>query len=90
MEVSIEVNKITNCAIYSTVFFLQVEVLMMCWYVRLPLIEKITKDVDLMCISFSVKHSQIFWESLTSLSNMPETIFIMCTYLFNPQLMVKK
>ena len=57
--------------------------------VRLPLIEKITKDVNLMCISFSVKHPQIFWESLMSLSNMPETISNMYTYQFNPQLWVK-
>ena len=35
--------------------------------VRLPLIERITKDVNLMRISFSVKHPQIFWESLMSL-----------------------
>ena len=57
--------------------------------VRLPLIEKITKDVNLMCISFSVKHPQIFWESLMSLSNTPETISNMYTYPFNPQLVVK-
>ena len=42
--------------------------------VRLPLIERITKDVNLMRISFSVKHPQIFWESLMSLM----------TYVFTP------
>ena len=30
--------------------------------VRLPLIEQIIKDVNFMCISFSVKHPQIFRE----------------------------
>ena len=57
--------------------------------VRLPLIERITKDVNLMRISFSVKHPQMFWESLMSSSNMPETISNMYTYPFNPQLGVK-
>ena len=51
MEVSVEVHKIIKCAIYSIVFFLQVEVL-----VRLSLIKQIMKDVNLMCIAFSVKH----------------------------------
>ena len=31
--------------------------------VRLPLIEQIIKDVNLMCMSFSVKHPQTFRES---------------------------
>ena len=31
--------------------------------VRLSLVAQIIKDANLMCISFSVKHSQIFWES---------------------------
>ena len=31
--------------------------------VRLSLIKQIIKDVNLMCISFSVKYLQIFWES---------------------------
>ena len=30
--------------------------------VRLSLVAQIIKDANLMCISFSVKHSQIFWE----------------------------
>ena len=62
MEVSVEVDKIIKCAIYITVFFPSVggvdDVL-----VRLSLIKQIIKDVSLMCLSFSVKHPQIFWES---------------------------
>ena len=30
--------------------------------VRLSLTKKIIKDVSFMCIAFSVKHPQIFWE----------------------------
>ena len=61
MEVSVEVDKIIKCAIYNTVFFPSgggVDVL-----VRLSLIKQIIKDVNLMCLSFSVRHPQIFWES---------------------------
>ena len=61
MEVSFEVDKIIEkCAIYNTIFFPSGgdDVLM-----RLSLIKQIIKDVNLMCISFSVKHPQIFWES---------------------------
>ena len=60
MEVSFEVDKIIKCAIYNTVFFPSGgdDVLM-----RLSLIKQIIKDVNLMCISFSVKHPQTFWES---------------------------
>ena len=63
MEVSVEVDKIIKCAIYNTVFFPSGgdDVLM-----RLSLIKQIIKDVNLMCISFSVKHPQIFFESLMS------------------------
>ena len=62
MEVSVEVHKIIKCAIYSTVFFPLgggVDGML----VRLLLIEQIIKDVNLMCISFSVKHLEIFQES---------------------------
>ena len=60
MEVSVEVDKIIKCAIYNTVFFPSGgdDVLM-----RLSLIKQIIKDVNLICISFSVKHAQTFWES---------------------------
>ena len=58
MEVSIEVDKIIKCALHNTVFSLQVEVLL----VLVTLIKQIIKDVNLMCISFSAKHSQMFWE----------------------------
>ena len=62
MEGSVEVNKIIRCAIYNTVFFPSGggvhDVL-----VRLSLIKQITKNVNFMCLSFSVKHPQIFWES---------------------------
>ena len=62
MEVSIEVDKIIKCAIYNTVFFPSgggVDSVL----VRLSLIKQITKDVNLLCISFSVKQPQMFWES---------------------------
>ena len=86
MEVSVEVDKIIKCAIYNTVFFPSGgdDVLM-----RLSLIKQIIKDVNLMCISFSVKHPQIFWESWMSLSNMSRTISNIYTYPFNPQLVIK-
>ena len=60
MEVSFELDKIIKCAIYNTIFFPSGgdDVLM-----RLSLIKQFIKDVSLMCISFSVKHLQIFWES---------------------------
>ena len=64
MKVSFEVHKIIKCAIYSTVLSPSgggddVDDALM----RLLLIKQIIKDVNLMCISFSVKHPQIFWES---------------------------
>ena len=62
MEVSLEIDKIIKCAIDSTVFFPSgggVDE----WLMRLSLIKQIIKNVNLMCISFSVKHPQIFWES---------------------------
>ena len=60
MEISFEVDKIIKCAIHNSVFFPSGgdDVLM-----RLSLIRHIIKNVSLMCISFSVKHPQIFWES---------------------------
>ena len=62
MEVSVEVDKIIKCAIYNTVFFSLGggvgDVLL-----RLSLIKQIIKDDNFMCLSFSVKHPQIFWES---------------------------
>ena len=62
MKVSVEVDKIIKYAIYNTVFFPSgggVDDVL----VRLSLIKQIIKDVNLMCLSFSVKHSQIFCES---------------------------
>ena len=62
MEVSVEVDKIIKCAIYNTVFFPSgggVDDVL----VRLFLIKKISKDVNLMCLTSSVKHPQIFGES---------------------------
>ena len=62
MEVFVEVDKIIKCGTYKTVFFPSGggddDVL-----VRLSLIKRIIKDINLICIAFSVKHSQIFWES---------------------------
>ena len=62
MEVSVEVQKIIKCTIYSTVFFTSdgdVDVVL----VRLLLIKQIIKNVNLMSISFCVKHPQTFRES---------------------------
>ena len=71
MEVSFEVDKMIKCAIYNTVFFPSGgnDMLM-----RLSLIKQIIKDVNFMCIPFSVKHAQIFRELWVSLSNMSRTI----------------
>ena len=62
MEVSVEVDKIIKCARYNTVFFPSgggVDDVL----VRLFLIKQISKDVNLMCLTSSVKHPQIFGES---------------------------
>ena len=59
MEVSVEVDKIIKCAIYNTVFFPsggRVNDML----VRLSLIKQTMKDVNFMCLSFSVKHPHIF------------------------------
>ena len=89
MEVSVEVHKTNKCSIYSTVFFFTSgggvdEVL-----VRLTLVKQIIKDDSLMCISFSVKHPHTFQELCMSWSNMSRNISNMCTYPFNPQLVIK-
>ena len=72
-----------KCAIYNAVLFPSDggvdEVLG-----RLSLIKQIIKDVNLMCISFSAKHLQIFFESRMSLSNMSRTISNIYSYPFNP------
>ena len=60
-EVSLEMDKIIKCTIYNTVFFhLGGGVDDM--FMKLSLIKQIIQDVNLMCIPFSVKHPQIFWE----------------------------
>ena len=59
--VSVEVDKIIKCAISSIVFPTGGGVDDV--FVTLSLIKQIIKDVNLMCIAFSVKHPQIFWES---------------------------
>ena len=62
MEVSFEVEKIIKCAIYNTAFFPSrggVDDVL----VRLPLIKQIINEVNLMCLSSSVKHSQVFGKS---------------------------
>ena len=63
MVVSVEIVKNVKVDIYNTVFLPSVEsvddILMM-----LPLMKQIFKeDVNFMCISFSVKHPQIYRES---------------------------
>ena len=62
MEISVAVHKTNKCTIYSIIFFPSgggVDGVLE----RLLIIEQIIKDVNLMWISFSVKHPQIFWES---------------------------
>ena len=62
MEVSAQVDKIIKCAVYNTVFFPSgggIDDLL----VKLLLIKQIIEAVNLMCLSFSVRHPQIFWES---------------------------
>ena len=51
MEVSFQVDKIVKCATYNTVFFHSGgdDVL-----IRLSIFKQIIKDVNLMCIAFSV------------------------------------
>ena len=63
MEVSVEGDKIIKCAICNTVFFFPSGGGVDDVLVRLLLIKQIIKDINLMCLSFSVKHPQIFWES---------------------------
>ena len=80
MKVSVDVYK-TICAIYSAIFLNSggsVDDVL----VRLSLVVQIIKDANLMCISFSVKHSQTFWESWMSWSNL-------YTYLFTQQLVMQ-
>ena len=62
MKVSVEVYKII-CAIYSTISIFTSGGSVDDILVRLSLVAQIIKDANLMCISFSVKHSQLFWES---------------------------
>ena len=90
MEVSVELDKIIKCAIYKKVFSPSgggVDDVL----VRLLLIKQTIKDDNLMCLSFSVKHPGIFWESRMSLSNMSRTICNIYTYsfTFKPQLVIK-
>ena len=60
MEVSVEVHKIVKCTIFSTVFFFYFSIGVGDVLMWLLLLEKIIKDVNLMSISFSVIHPQIF------------------------------
>ena len=62
MKVSAEVEKFIKCSIYNIVFFpsgVGVDDVV----VTFSLIKQIIKDNNLMCISFSIKRPQIFWES---------------------------
>ena len=63
MEVPVEVRKIIKYNIYRTVFFFTSGRGAAGVLVRLLLIKQTIKDVNLMCISFSVKHPQTFLES---------------------------
>ena len=63
MEVSVQVHKIIECTIYSTVFFLTSGEGVDDVLVRLLLIKQIVKYANFMCISFGVKHPQRFLES---------------------------
>ena len=87
MQISFEVHKIINFTIYNTVFTSGGgvdEVL-----VRLQLIEQVLKNVNLMCILFSVKHLQKFQVSGMSLFNMSRTICNMYTFPFNLPFVIK-
>ena len=60
MEISFDID---NTVLYAILFFFPSgggvnDVLM-----RFSLIKEIIKGVNLICISFSVKHPQMFWES---------------------------
>ena len=54
---------------------------------RLSLMKDFIEDVNFMCVSFSVKHPQIFCELWMSLSSTISNIY---TYPFNSQLVLKK
>ena len=89
MEVSFEIDKINKCAIYNTIFFPSgagVDDVLM----RLSLLKQIIKDVNLMRISFIVKHLQIFCESSMSLPNVSSTISDIYIHPFNPRLVIKR
>ena len=60
MEVSVEVHK---NVLYIILFFFPSGGGVDDVFVRLLLIKQIIKDVNLMCLSFSVKYPQIFCES---------------------------
>ena len=79
MEVFVAVDKIIKCDISSTIFSPSAGVVddML---VRLSLIKQIIKHINLMCISFSIKYPQIFWESRMSMSNTARTISNIYTY----------
>ena len=87
MEVSVEVHKILN-KLYTLLFF---PFRWRCWWCfgELLLIKQITEDVNLMCISFSVKHLPIFWELWMSLSNMSITYFQYVNICIYPTIDVK-
>ena len=79
IDVSAEVHKVIIFTIYSTVFFTPgggVDDVLL----RLSLIEQIIKYANLMCISLSAKHPQIFWELWMSLLNIFRTSSNMYTY----------
>ena len=63
MEVFVEVHKIIKCTIYSTAFFFTSGGGFEDVFVKLSLIEQIIRDANLMSISLSFKHPQIFQES---------------------------
>ena len=63
MDVSVEVHKIIKCTLYIQYCFFTSDGGVNVVLVRLSLVEHIIKDANLMSISFSVKHSQTFWES---------------------------
>ena len=62
MKVSVEYTKLyvlyTVLCFFFTSGWIVDDVL-----VRLSLVAEIIKDTNLMCIQFSVKHSQTFWKS---------------------------
>ena len=83
MEVSVEVHKISKCAIYNTAFFPSgggVDDVL----VRLLLVKQIIKDVNFMCqtSTYVLGIMNEFVQYVQNISNI-------YTYPFNPEMVIK-